>query len=109
MGYLHARRPSVPYQRQIVEMTADAAYVAPANLGDGSTILITGAITGARAITLPTNAFAGQTVRVARDSGATGAFDVTPDTLVGIAVSEWADFVYDGSAWVHVAFGAGVA
>jgi len=109
MGYTHPNKPTVPYKRQLVEMDTDAAYVAPADLGDGSTILITTTIAAARAMTLPTNAFAGQTVRVARDSGATGAFDVTPDTLVGIAVSEWADFVYDGTNWVHVAFGAGVA
>ena len=108
MGLLHENRPTLPYQRQLVEMDTDAAYVAPANLGDGSTILITTTVAAPRAMTLPTNAYAGQNLRVARDAGATGAFDVTPDSLVGIAVGEWADFVYNGTAWVLVGFGAGI-
>ena len=108
MGILHDRRPTVPYQRQLIENAADAAIVLPPDLGDGSTFLQSAALTATRVVTLPTNAFAGQVLHCVRDVGATGTDDLDIGGLKVLEVSEWCTVTFDGSAWILVAFGAGI-
>ena len=108
MGILVERRPTIPYQRQLIENAADAAIVLDPNLGDDSTVLQSAPLTATRLITLPTNAFAGQRLNVVRDVGATGTADLSVGGLKVLEVSEWCSLTYNGTAWILTAFGAGV-
>lgn len=60
--------------------------------------------TADRALTLSTtNAYAGARFRLTRTGS--GAFNIT-HALKNLASNQWAEFVYDGSAWYLAAYGA---
>ncbi len=67
----------------------------------------TAAITANRTITLSTTGvWLGATFRVTRKATSTGAFTLSVGGLKTLAVSQWAEVVYDGSAWTLAAFGS---
>lgn len=66
-------------------------------------------ITADRAVTLSTTgAVNGSRFHIVREASATGAFPLNVGTgpLKALAVGQWCDVVYDGSAWTLVAFGS---
>jgi len=91
----------------LVSDAGDADFTAL--LGPGSdcqVIRYNVAVAAPRTVTLgTTGAVKGQTARIVRTSAATGASAVT---FAGksIAVSNWAEAVFDGSAWILSAFGS---
>jgi hypothetical protein len=63
-------------------------------------------LTANRTMTLSTtNAFNGSTFRVTRTAASTGAFTLSVGGLKLLATGQWCDVVYNGSAWLLVAFG----
>ena len=66
-------------------------------------------LTGNRSVSLSTTgAFNGTSFRVVRTAAATGAFNLNVGSgpLKALAVGQWCDVVYNGSAWTLVAFGS---
>lgn len=93
------------------------ARLPSADNGDAAATLVNGqdvriqrwdtTLTADRAVTLSTtNAVSGAYFRIVRTGG--GAFNLNVGTgpLAALATGEWCEVVYDGSAWVLVAFGA---
>jgi len=67
------------------------------------------ALTADRAVTLSTTgALVGMKWRVVRQASATGAFNLNVGTgpLKALAVGQWCDVEYTGSAWILTAFGS---
>lgn len=65
------------------------------------------AITTGRTITLSTTgAYKGARFRVVREAGASGGSTLDVGGLKDLAVSEWCDIAYSGSAWILIGFGA---
>lgn len=64
-------------------------------------------LTANRTVTLPTSdVFNGMKFRVAREAGATGAFNLTVGGIRVLgAASTWVDVEYDGSAWRVTGYG----
>lgn len=76
---------------------------------DGTHLVYEDAITADRIVTLTTaGAIAGMRWRVTRLAASTGAFNIDVGGLKNLAVSEWCEVVYDGTAWELAQFGAGV-
>jgi hypothetical protein len=85
----------------------DAAKTLQARLNEETQIWNT-VLTANRAVTLSTTgAYAGATFRIVRTANATGAFtlDVGTGPLKSLAVAEWVDVTYSGSAWVLTGYG----
>lgn len=92
---------SVVYSHQT--LSTDAAFTLTPSTSPRYT-LHTGTLTTARALTLSTSgATKGSSFRVTRTGG--GAFNIT-NALKNIATNQWAEFVFDGSAWYLSAFGS---
>lgn len=90
-----------------LSQAGDADFTAVNGAGrDRQIIVYNAAVTAPRAVTLPTaGARLGQVVRLTRTANASGASAVT---FAGksIAVSQWAEAVFDGSAWILAQFGS---
>jgi len=64
------------------------------------------ALTTNRTITLSTSkAHRGARFRIVRESGATGGSTLDVGGLKSLAVDEWADVEYSGSAWILTGYG----
>lgn len=71
------------------------------------TQVLTAPITADRTVTLSTiSAKNGQTARFTRTAASTGAFNWSVGGLKNLAVSQWCEVGYDGSAWVLLQFGS---
>lgn len=69
-------------------------------------ILHTGTLTAARAVTLSTtNVFPGAHFRITRTGSGGDPLNVGTGPLVALATDEWAEVAYDGSAWYLAASG----
>ena len=72
-------------------------------MAQAPTQVIQGTLTSVRSVTLLTTyAYRGARFRVKREAG--GLFSLLTNG-VGIALNSWADFEFDGSAWVQTASG----
>ena len=71
------------------------------------TQVLTAPITADRTVTLSTvSAKNGQTARFTRTAASTGAFNWSIGGLKNLAVSQWCEVGWDGSAWVLLQFGS---
>ena len=65
------------------------------------------ALTTNRTITLSTTgAYVGAKFRVVREAGASGGSTLDVGGLKSLAVSEWCEIGYTGSAWILIGFGS---
>jgi hypothetical protein len=72
-----------------------------------SSVIYDAPITATRTVTLnATDPAAGDTVRITRTAGATGAFNVALGALKNLTAGQFAHATYDGSAWVLTGYGS---
>lgn len=94
-------RPVRPFAMQTISSSDANRTITP--LVDAPTVLVTGTLTSLRTWTLSTTyAYQGATFRLKRTAG--GLFNLLVGG-VGLGLNSWADFEYDGSAWVQTASG----
>lgn len=75
--------------------------------GNFPTTRLTGTLTAARTCTLSTTAAVnGDRFRIVRTGGGAFNWNVGPGLKTLTAASQWADFEYDGAAWVLTGYGA---
>ena len=94
--------------RPLALLSASSSTMTATTLLTAPTIIVTGTIGTAvtNTITLSTTyAYKGAKFRVLRKATGLGALVVAIGTSINLSLSSWADFEYDGSAWVETASG----